>query len=103
MDGDEQIGVLVIRVTTWWWGEGPFWRRRWSNPQELPEWASSCVDPLQQLPDFDDGIISADQLDEELANWSEGILRLLGRQFSVAWLGEEEVDTAHKEHGWAID
>ncbi|MEV7282408.1 hypothetical protein [Streptomyces sp. NPDC093111] len=100
MDGDEQIGVLVIRVTTWWWREGPFWRRRWGNPQELPEWALSCVAPTQQLPDFDDGIISADALDEELTDWSEGIFRLRGQQFSLAWLGEEEAGAAHKEHGW---
>ncbi|MEU3092231.1 hypothetical protein ACWCQ0_35440 [Streptomyces massasporeus] len=63
----------------------------------------SCVDPAHQLPDFDDGIISADELDEELADWSGGISRLRGQQFSLAWLGEEEADAAHKEHGWMID
>lgn len=104
MDGDEQIGVLVIRVTTWRWREGSFWGRRWGNPQELPEWALSCVGPTQQqLPSFDDGTISADELDEELADWSERIFRLWGRRFSLAWLGEEEADAPHEEHGWTID
>ncbi|MFG3350238.1 hypothetical protein ACGF1Z_34910 [Streptomyces sp. NPDC048018] len=70
---------------------------------ELPEWALSCVASTQQLPDFDDGIISADELDKELADWSAGIFRLRGRQFSLAWLGDEEVDAAHEEHGWTID
>ncbi|MET9934907.1 MULTISPECIES: hypothetical protein [unclassified Streptomyces] len=103
MDGDEQIGLLVIRVTTRWWREGPFWRRRWGNPQELPEWALSRVGPAQQLPDFEDGVISADELDEELADWAAGIFRLRGQQFSLAWLGEEEADAACREHGWTID
>ncbi|WP_190155857.1 hypothetical protein [Streptomyces litmocidini] len=102
MDGDEQIGVLVIRVTTWWWREGPFRRRRWGNPQELPEWALSCTDPAQQLPDLDDGIISAGELDEELADWSAGIFRLRGRQFGLVWLGEEEAGAAQEEHGWTM-
>lgn len=100
MNGDEQIGVLVIRVTTWWWREGPFWRRRWVNPQELPEWALSRVGPTQQLPDFDDGIVSAEELDGELADWAAGIFRLGGQQFGLDWLDEEEADAAHREHGW---
>ncbi|MBH5333276.1 hypothetical protein IHE55_00040 [Streptomyces pactum] len=103
MNGDEQIGVLVIRVTTWWWKEGPFWRRRWGNPRELPEWALSRVGTAPQLPDFDDGVISADELDEELADWAAGNFRLRGQQLGLAWLGEKEVDAAHKEHGWTID
>ncbi|WP_371614268.1 hypothetical protein [Streptomyces sp. NBC_00454] len=103
MDGNEQIGVLVIRVTTWWTREGPFWRRRWVNPRELPEWALSGVGPAQQVPDFDDGIIFDEDLDEELADWAAGIFRLRGQQFGLAWLGEEEVDAAHRDHGWTID
>ncbi|MGW1514091.1 hypothetical protein [Streptomyces sp. NPDC002394] len=103
MDGDEQIGVLVIRVVAWRWREGPFWRRRWGNPRELPEWALSLAGPPQRLPDSDDGIISAKELDEELADWAAGIFRLRGQQFDLAWLGEEEADAAHREHGWTID
>ncbi|MEU8545340.1 hypothetical protein AB0C52_35970 [Streptomyces sp. NPDC048717] len=103
MDGDKQIGVLVIRVTTWRWRDGPFWRRRRGNPQELPEWALSRVAPGGRLPDVEGGIIAAGGLDEELADWSAGIFRLRGRRFSLAWLGEEEADAAHDEHGWTID
>ncbi|MFF3624895.1 hypothetical protein [Streptomyces sp. NPDC002467] len=100
MDGDEQIGLLVIRVTTWWWREGPFWRRRWVNPKELPEWALAHVGPAQQLAEFDDGIVLTEDLDEELADWAAGTFRLRGRQFRLDWLGEEEAHAAHREHGW---
>ncbi|WP_282693173.1 hypothetical protein [Streptomyces sp. CC208A] len=103
LDEDEQIGVLVTRVVTWWWREGPSWRRRWGNPRELPEWALSLVGPAQQLPDFDEGIVSAQELDEELADWAAGIFRLRGRRYGLAWLDEEEADAAHREHGWTVD
>ncbi|MFI8823906.1 hypothetical protein [Streptomyces sp. NPDC053431] len=103
MDGDEQVGVLVIRVTTCWKREGRLWRRRWEDPRELPEWALSRVGPSRYLPDFDDGIVSAASLDEELADWAAGIFRLMGRQFGLAWLGGEEAEAAHREHGWTTD
>ncbi len=60
LDGDEVVGVLVIRVTTWWWQAGPFWRRRWVDARELPEWALMRVGPTEAVPDFD-GIASADE------------------------------------------
>ncbi|MFD9725052.1 hypothetical protein [Streptomyces sp. NPDC059072] len=103
MDGDEQIGVLVIRVVTWRRREGPFWRRRWGSPRDLPEWALFHVGPAQQLAEVDDGIISSEILDEELADWAAGIFRLRGRRFSLTWLGDEEADAAHREYGWTMD
>ncbi|MCZ0983385.1 hypothetical protein O1L60_41875 [Streptomyces diastatochromogenes] len=100
LEGDEQIGRLVIRVTTWWQREGPFWRRRWVNPRELPEWALSRVGPTLRLPDFDDGVVSAEELDEQLAEWDAGTFRLGGGLFVLDWLGDEETAAAHREHGW---
>ncbi|MCX4546960.1 hypothetical protein [Streptomyces sp. NBC_01565] len=73
------------------------------NPQELPEWALSRVGPARQLPDFDDGIVSTEELDGELTDWAAGIFRLRDQQFRLDWLGEEEADAAHREHGWMID
>jgi hypothetical protein len=39
----------------------------WVDAQELPEWALSRVSQTQNLPDVDDGIIAAEELDDELA------------------------------------
>lgn len=100
MDGDEQVGTVVTRVTAWWWREGPLWRRRWGSGQELPEWA--LFGPAQRLSDSDDGIIWPQDLDEELADWAAGIFRLRGRRFTLEWLDEAAADAAHREHGWVI-
>lgn len=100
MDGDEQVGVLLTRVTTWWWREGPIWRRRWVKPQELPEWAVFRVGVTQQLPMFEDGIVGAEELDEELGDWASGFFRLRDQRFTLDWLSEDKTDAVHREHGW---
>ncbi|WP_461007901.1 hypothetical protein [Streptomyces capparidis] len=58
------------------------------------------VGAAQQLPVFEDGIVGADELDEELGDWGSGFFRLRDRRFRLAWLGEAETDAAHKQHGW---
>ncbi|MFE4814876.1 hypothetical protein ACFRFU_00270 [Streptomyces sp. NPDC056704] len=70
------------------------------KPQELPEWAVFGVGETQQLPVFEDGIVGADELDEELGDWASGSFRLRDRRFALDWLGEDETDAVHKEHGW---
>lgn len=100
MDGDEQVGVLLTTVTTWWWRKGPIWRRRWVEPQELPEWAVFRVGATHQLPVFEDGIVGAEELDEELGDWASGLFRLRDQQFTLDWLTEGEADAVHRSHGW---
>ncbi|MEE1753139.1 hypothetical protein [Streptomyces sp. SP18CS02] len=100
LDGEQLVGLLLIRVTTVWWRTGPFWRRRWVDAQELPEWALSPVGPGQGTAGPDDGLISAEELDEELADWSMGVFRLGDRRYVLDWLGREETDVLHSEFGW---
>lgn len=94
------VGVLVIRVVTWWKLEGPFWRRRWVDARELPEWILLPVGPTP-WPATDDGVIPAEGLDEELRDWSTGVFALRGRLLGLDWLDHEEADALHREHGWA--
>ncbi|MFH9085548.1 hypothetical protein [Streptomyces sp. NPDC017673] len=100
MDGDEQVGVLMTTVTTWWWREDPVRRRRWVNPRELPRWAVFRVGAAQRVPEFEDGIVGADELDEELRDWASRCFRLRDRRFTLEWLGEDATDAVHGEHGW---
>lgn len=100
LDGDEVVGILVIRVTTSWWQAGPFWRRRWVDARELPEWVLMRVGPTEDVPDFDDGIMPTEGLEEELRDWSVGVFELRGRYFRLDWLGKDEADALHREHGW---
>jgi hypothetical protein len=58
------------------------------------------VGATQQLPVFEDGVVGADELDEELEDWSSGSFRLRGRRFTLEWLGEDETEAVHREHGW---
>lgn len=70
------------------------------KPRELPEWALFRVGVTQQVPGFEDGIVGADELDEELEDWASGFFRLRDQRFTLDWLGEEETDAVHREHGW---
>lgn len=102
MDGDEQVGVLVIHVDTWRWTAGPFWRRRRGGPEELPEWRLLYGAP-EEHPHLDEWVISAADIDKELADWAAGVLRLRGHRYGLAWLGAEEADAARRDVGWAVD
>lgn len=62
--------------------------------------AARRVGAAQRVPEFEDGIVGADELDEELRDWASGCFRLRDRRFTLEWLGEDETDAVHGEHGW---
>lgn len=98
--GEEVVGVLVIRVVTWWMLEGPFWRRRWVDPRELPEWVLVPVGPPEAGPGPEDGVIPVDALDEELRDWSAGVFQLRGQVLRLDWCDQDEADALHRMYGW---
>ncbi|MFB9323656.1 hypothetical protein [Cryptosporangium minutisporangium] len=91
-DGGEARGYLATWVQTWWTPQGPWWRRRWTDPRELVVWMWVADGAL-----VDDGVIGRERLDEELANWSRNRFAYRGRYLRLKWLSGAEAAVVRRE------
>lgn len=92
-DGDEPQGFLWTFVETWWTREGPWWRRRWTNPTELPHWI--WVDEREFR---DDGVVDRHDLGRELADWGRGEFMYRGRRLRLIWLSDPDAEAVRRSY-----
>jgi hypothetical protein len=90
-DDDEDCGFLATFVQTWWTAEGPWWRRRWTNPRQLPHWIWADGVKLR-----DDGVVGQEDLDREFVDWDRGRFAYQGRYLRLEWLTGPEADAVRR-------
>ncbi|MFB9688332.1 hypothetical protein [Amycolatopsis plumensis] len=84
-DGGE-AGFVFVRLTTAAAQlGGALWWRRWSIPFEMVQEYYSLTDGR-----FTDIVTNADDLADELLDWSAGRLGVGNEVYRVEWLGDEE-------------
>ncbi len=96
-DDDVLVGYLATRVRTWWTEEGRWWRRRYVNPVERPEFLLSLLgsgDPSRYV----DGV--AGDVGSVINEWDCGRFRFGGRTLAQRWLAGAEADAAWDDYGW---
>jgi hypothetical protein len=86
-------GYLGTFVQTWWTRQGPWWRRRWTNPRELPHWLWVTDAGL-----VDDGVVLEEHLDQELADWNASRFAYQGRYLRLHWLNDPEASAVRREY-----
>jgi hypothetical protein len=83
-DDDQQIGVLYLRVETWWThASGHLWWRRWSGPWEAVHSYIAYANGR-----FDDFVEDLDTVADELHDWGRGRFLLRGECLEVEWLDD---------------
>ena len=83
--GTDQVATLYIRVETWCTQVGGhLWWRRWSEPAEGVH--GFLVDAGGG---FDDFVIGAEALGDELADWNQGRFLCRGETLQVSWLDDD--------------
>jgi hypothetical protein len=81
---NEQVGVLYLRVGTWWQQVGGhLWWRRWSEPREQVEGYLAFTGG-----EFDDFVEDLPTLGDELADWRMGRFLYRGELLHVTWLDD---------------
>ncbi|MEU8817972.1 hypothetical protein [Actinoplanes sp. NPDC048796] len=85
-DEGEQVGLLFLRVESFWWQVGGhLWWRRWSGPGE------TVYGYLEfSHGGFDDFVEDLDAVADELDDWRDGRFEYGGETYTVRWLDEEE-------------
>lgn len=77
--------TLFLRMEAHWTQtSGHLWWRQWSEPCELPHGYMVFTNG-----EFDDWIVSPDELDQDCADWSKNKLRYVGELLDVEWLDDE--------------
>lgn len=87
---DERAGFLSVRLEPYFTAAGPWWRRRWVNPEWGVDWLLAYEEevdrahPRDDRPPFDDGLELNDLsvFDELLA----GEINLRGVVYSLRWI-----------------
>lgn len=87
--GTGREATLFIRVEAWWTSTGGhLWWRRWSDPYEVPHGYLLFRDG-----EFDDWVVDRQELEKDLADWSQSRFRYVGEHLVVEWL-----DAAASQH-----
>jgi hypothetical protein len=90
-DGGDEVGYLTTSVRTWWTQSGPFYARRHVDPVERADWQIFWTrQPAWCSMEFLDGL--TDDVDRDVADWSQGEFRLLGHTLGVEWLSGTEAE-----------
>src|SRR6266568_4155529 len=90
-DDDVLVGYLATRVQIWWTAEGRWWRRRYVNPVERPEFLLSVLgsgEPSRYV----DGV--AGDVGSVIEEWGCGTFRYGGWTLTLRWLAGAEEDAA---------
>jgi hypothetical protein len=81
---NKQIGILYLRVETWWRRVGGcLWWRRWSEPGEAVHGYIAFTNGA-----FDDFVEDADTLADESEDWRCGRFPYRGGALHVRWLDD---------------
>src|SRR3954454_8044275 len=81
-DGEMLIGHLAVRVEIYWTTVGHLWWRREIDPEPWFEY----VIAYSESDRWEEGVVVAADMTDELRDWDDGRFELRGRTMSLRWL-----------------